>query len=145
MTDATLRVAVAQFPGSNNIEENKKYILELSQQAADAGAELLVFPEAAMCSFSSDLADLQKIATQHSPAFIEFMQKLAQQHGFAIVVGVLSASEVAADERVINQLLAISSEGEIVSRYTKVHLYDAFSFKESDKVQPGMIYPIIVS
>lgn len=141
MTKATLKVAVAQFPGSNNIEENKKYILELSQQAADAGAELLVFPEAAMCSFSSDLADLQKIATQHSPAFIEFMQKLAQQHGFAIVVGVLSASEVAADERVINQLLAISSEGEIVSRYTKVHLYDAFSFKESDKVQPGMIYP----
>lgn len=141
MTHATLKVAVAQFPGTNKIEENKKYISELSQQAADRGVELLVFPEAAMCSFSSDLADLQAIATEHSPAFIEFMQALAQQHSFAIVVGVLSASEVTADERVVNQLLAIDLNGEIISRYTKVHLYDAFSFKESDKVQPGMIYP----
>ena len=141
MTDTTLKVAVAQFPGSNNIEENKKYIVELSQQAADSGVELLVFPEAAMCSFSSELAELQAIATEHSPAFIEFMQGLAKEHGFAVVVGVLSASEIVADERVVNQLLAISAEGEMISRYTKVHLYDAFSFKESDKVQPGITYP----
>lgn len=141
MTESTLAVAVAQFPGSNNIEENKKYILQLSQQAANSGAELVVFPEAAMCSFSSELADLQEVASKHSPAFIEFMQDLAKQHGFAIIVGVLSASESAEDERVVNQLLAISREGEIITRYTKVHLYDAFSFKESDKVQPGTIYP----
>ena len=73
MTQATLKVAVAQFPGTNKIDENKKYISELSQQAAERGVELLVFPEAAMCSFSSDLADLQAIATEHSPAFIEFI------------------------------------------------------------------------
>lgn len=141
MTESTLKVAVAQFPGSNQIEENKKYISELSQQAAGAGAELLVFPEAAMCSFSSALEELKEIATKHSPAFIEFIQGLAKQHGFAIVVGVLSSSETADDERVVNQLIAISQEGEIISRYTKVHLYDAFSFQESVKVQPGAIYP----
>ena len=141
MTDSRLTVAVAQVPGSNNIEENKKYIRDLSQQAADAEAELLVFPEAAMCSFSSELHELKQIAEQHSPAFIEFMQSLAKQHSLAIVVGVLNASESVDDERVVNQLIAISQSGEIITRYTKVHLYDAFSFKESDKVEPGAIYP----
>lgn len=140
MTENTLRVAVAQFPGSNNIAENKKYIERLSQQAADSNAELLVLPEAAMCSFSSELSELQRIATEHSPAFIEFMQDLAKRHQFTIVVGVLSASESAEDERVVNQLIAIDQKGNIISRYTKVHLYDAFSFKESDKVQPGAIH-----
>ena len=34
MTESTLAVAVAQFPGSNNIEENKKYILTLNKTQA---------------------------------------------------------------------------------------------------------------
>lgn len=140
MTEVSLRVAVAQFPGSNHIEQNKKYISDLSRQAADEKAELVVFPEAAMCAFSSELEELRAVATQHSPSFIEFMQNLAKEHGFAIVVGVLSPSELEEDQRVVNQLIAIAADGEIITRYTKVHLYDAFSFKESDKVQPGAIY-----
>lgn len=140
MVDETLRVAVGQFPGSNDIEANKQYIRDLSQQAADERAELLVLPEAAMCSFSSELAELQRIAAEHSPAFIEFMQGLAQQHDMAIVVGVLSSSTREDDERVVNQLLVIDASGHIMTRYTKVHLYDAFSFKESNKVQPATLY-----
>ncbi|MDO5667753.1 MAG: carbon-nitrogen hydrolase family protein [Alcaligenaceae bacterium] len=140
MTEASLKVAVAQFPGTNVIEENKAYISDLCRQAAAEKAELLVFPEAAMCAFSSELAQLRAVATQHSSAFIEYMQDLAKTHGFAIVVGVLSPSEVEEDQRVVNQLIAIAADGEIITRYTKVHLYDAFSFKESAKVQPGALY-----
>ena len=46
MSQEQLRVAVAQFPGSNDIVQNKQYILDLSRQAAEAKAELVVFPEA---------------------------------------------------------------------------------------------------
>lgn len=141
MNQSLLKVAVAQFPGSNDIAQNKKYIVDLCRQAAEEKAELLVFPEAAMCAFSSPLEELKEVATKHAASFIQFMQDLVKEHGFAIVVGVLSPSEVADDERVVNQLIAIGADGEIISRYTKVHLYDAFKFKESDKVQPGAIYP----
>lgn len=140
MSQEQLRVAVAQFPGSNDIVQNKQYILDLSRQAAEAKAELVVFPEAAMCAFSSDLETLQAVAGGHSAAFIEFMQQLAQDHGFAVIVGVLSPSEQVDDARVVNQLIAIGADGQLITRYTKIHLYDAFSFKESDKVQPATLY-----
>lgn len=140
MNQQQLRVAVAQFPGSNDIAQNKKYISDLSRQAAEAKADLVVFPEAAMCAFSSDLATLQAVAGEHSAAFITFMQELAKAHGFAIIVGVLSPSDREDDERVVNQLIAIGADGEVITRYTKIHLYDAFSFKESDKVQPASLY-----
>ncbi|MFV9474608.1 carbon-nitrogen hydrolase family protein [Advenella sp. RU8] len=134
-----LKVAVAQFPAVNDIEANKKYIQDLTGQAVSQGAELLVFPEAAMCSFGSDLPTLREIAQQHSPGFIAFMQDLAHSYKMHIIVGVLSLSDDPAEARVTNQLLVINPEGEVIVRYTKLHVYDAFNFKESDKVKPGDI------
>lgn len=132
-----LKVAVAQFPAVNDIDANKAHITELSRQAVAQGAELLVFPEAAMCSFGSSLPELRDIASTHSPGFIRFMQELARQSRMYIVVGVLSLSDDPAEERVTNQLLVIDAQGEVIVRYTKLHVYDAFNFKESDKVKPG--------
>lgn len=134
-----LKVAVAQFPAVNDIAANKKYIHDLTLQAVAEGVELLVFPEAAMCSFGSDLPTLREIAQQHSPAFIEYMQGLARSHQMNIIVGVLSLSDDPAEERVTNRLLVMNAQGEVIVRYTKLHLYDAFNFKESDKVKPGDI------
>ena len=54
-----------------------------------------------------------------------------------IVVGVLSLADQPGDERVTNQLLVLDNTGNVVLRYTKMHVYDAFNFKESDKVRPG--------
>ncbi|MBV4397447.1 carbon-nitrogen hydrolase family protein [Advenella alkanexedens] len=134
-----LKVAVAQFPAVNDIAANKKYIHDLTLQAVAEGVELLVFPEAAMCSFGSDLPTLREIAQQHSPAFIEYMQGLARSHQMNIIVGVLSLSDDPAEERVTNRLLVMNAQGEVIVRYTKLHVYDAFNFKESDKVKPGDI------
>ena len=135
-----LRVAVAQFPASNDIQENKAFILKLTQDAVKQGAELLVFPEASMCSFASELAVLRDIAQQHSPDFIQFMCDLAREHSLPIIVGVLSLGGQVDEERVTNQLLVIDAAGQVQQTYTKIHVYDAFKFKESDKVKPAELY-----
>lgn len=140
MSEQTIRVAAAQFPASNNIEDNKNHITSLMQQAGDAGVELVVFPEASMCAFGSPLEELQKVAQKNTAGFIEFMQGLATQHKCNIVVGVMCPPEdEASDPRVRNELIRIDEEGVVQERYCKVHLYDAFKFKESDKVKPGEI------
>lgn len=137
---ANLRVAVAQFPASNEIEENKNYIRELVQKAAAQQVKLLVLPEAAMCSFASELDVLRQMSSQHTPGFVQFIQELAVQNQMHIVVGVLSMSDSDAEQRVQNQLLVVNGQGEIITRYNKIHVYDAFKFKESDKVKPADLY-----
>ncbi|NEN74747.1 carbon-nitrogen hydrolase family protein [Pelistega sp. NLN82] len=139
MDKNVLRVAVGQFPASNDIETNKQYIQQLVEQSAAQSVELLVLPEAAMCSFASDLPVLQTLAYQHTPAFIQFIQTLAKQYQLFIVVGVISPSEYSDEPRVQNQLVVINPQGEIIVRYNKIHVYDAFKFKESDKVKPADI------
>ena len=135
-----LRVGVAQFPASNEIQENKQFITELVQKASDQGVELLVLPEASMCSFASDLPVLREMAQQHSPGFIQFITELAQQYTLNIIVGVLSLGEDSSEQRVSNQLLFINSDGKVQHAYSKIHVYDAFKFKESDKVKPAELY-----
>ncbi|MDY3330350.1 MAG: carbon-nitrogen hydrolase family protein [Pelistega sp.] len=137
---ATLKVGVGQFPASNDIEENKNYIRGLVEQAAEQKVKLFVLPEASMCSFASELEVLRQMASEHTPDFIQFMQSLATTHHMHIVVGVLSMSEEQTEPRVQNQLLAIDDSGEIITRYNKIHVYDAFKFKESDKVKPADLY-----
>lgn len=133
----TLRVAVGQFPASNNIDENKACITQLVHQAAQQQAKVLILPEASMCSFASELEVLQRLAKESTPAFILFMQEQAKQHNMYIVVGVLSDGGDSQEPRVRNQLLVIDDTGHIVTQYTKIHVYDAFKFKESDKVKPA--------
>lgn len=133
----TLRVAVGQFPASNNIEENKTRITHLIQQAVQKQVQVLVLPEASMCSFASELEVLQRLAKESTPAFIRFMQEQAKHNDMHIVVGVLSDGGDSQEPRVRNQLLVIDNAGQIVTQYTKIHVYDAFKFKESDKVKPA--------
>ena len=135
-----LRVGVAQFPASNDIQENKQYILQLVQKALAQGVELLVLPEASMCSFASELPVLRELAQQHSPGFIQFIADLAQQNSLNIIVGVLSIGDDANEQRVSNQLLFINADGKVQNAYSKIHVYDAFKFKESDKVKPAELY-----
>ncbi|MDO5680603.1 MAG: carbon-nitrogen hydrolase family protein [Pelistega sp.] len=135
-----LRVGVAQFPASNDIQENKQFILQLVQKALAQGVELLVLPEASMCSFASELPVLRELAQQHSPGFIQFIGDLAQQNSLNIIVGVLSIGDDANEQRVSNQLLFINADGKVQNAYSKIHVYDAFKFKESDKVKPAELY-----
>src|SRR5690606_31276415 len=106
-----LKVGVGQFAAVNEIEPNKANIRKLVAQAAAQQVELLVLPEASMCSFGSPLPELRDTAGNNSPAFIRFMQELARENNMHIVVGVLSLADVPGDERVTNQLLVLDNSG----------------------------------
>lgn len=76
-------------------------------------------------------------------SFATAMANAARHHGIAVVVGMLERSDDASKD--YNTVLALSGSGELLGTYRKVHLYDAFGFRESDTYLPGAIdEPLIV-
>jgi predicted amidohydrolase len=124
-----MRLAVAQIISSADPEANLELIREYATEAKAAGAELVVFPEAAMRAFGHSLRD---IAEPLDGPWAENVRTLASELGIAIVAGMFTPGT---DGRVRNTLL-VTGPG-VDTSYDKVHLFDAFGFQESRTVDAG--------
>ncbi len=124
-----MRVALAQILSSHDIVANLSKVTNVAREAAAAGAQLVVFPEATMYAFGAPLAD---IAEPLDGPFGSSVQLLARDLGVTIVLGMFTP---ATDGRVFNTLLAAGPE--TASSYDKIHLFDAYGVKESRTVAPG--------
>ncbi|MDQ0921982.1 putative amidohydrolase [Pseudarthrobacter sp. W1I19] len=124
-----MRLAVAQIISSADLEANLQLIREYATQAKAAGAELVVFPEAAMRAFGHSLRD---VAEPLDGPWAEKVRALANELGIAIVAGMFTPGK---DGRVRNTLL-VTGPG-LDTSYDKVHLFDAFGFTESKTVDAG--------
>lgn len=134
---APLGVAVAQFAPGADARANLDAIRSLAEGAAARGAQLVVFPE-----YSSYFAEplgneLLKHAQSLDGPFVAALAEIAHALHVHIVAGVVEQSDD--PERVHNTLVALSPEGELVARYRKQHLYDAFGASESQWMLPGTL------
>ncbi|MEW5809463.1 MAG: carbon-nitrogen hydrolase family protein [Actinomycetota bacterium] len=124
-----MRIALAQIRSSADPAANLALVAEQTQRAADAGAGLVLFPEATMCRFG---VPLLPIAEPFDGPWAEEVRRIAERAGIVVVAGMF----VPADEgRVTNTLIATGPD--VDARYDKIHLYDAFGFTESRRVAPG--------
>ncbi len=128
-------IAVAQFVPKANSEANLFAIRMLAERAVERGASVVVFPE--YSSYFSDPMghDLVAHAEPLDGAFVETLAGLAQELGIHVVAGLVE--QTADSSRFANTIVALSPEAELVARYRKQHLYDAFGQRESDWVVPG--------
>lgn len=124
-----MRVALSQMSSGHDVARNLEAITTAARRAAADGAELVVFPEAAMYGFGAPLAP---VAEPLDGPFATSVQLLARELGVTLVVGMFTP---APDGRVLNTLLAAGPEE--ASRYDKIHLFDAFGVRESDTVAAG--------
>ena len=49
---------------------------------------------------------------------------------------------VEGDTRPANTLVVVGSSGSVVTTYRKIHLFDSFGFRESERVLPGVPTPV---
>lgn len=124
-----LRVAACQLSAGADPHDNLRVATAAVARAADAGARLVVLPEATMARFGTRLAD---VAQPLDGPFADGLRAAAARHGVTVVAGLF---EPADDGRVHNTLLLTGPGGEVT--YRKIHLYDAFGSRESDTVAPG--------
>jgi predicted amidohydrolase len=126
--------AVAQFAAGPDKQANRKFAVEAIESAADAGAELVVLPENSMYS------DPKQGTTDAEPLDGEFAGTIADTAKANRVTVIAGMTELLADDtRPSNTLIAVDPAGSLIGIYRKVHLYDAFGYRESDRITPAAI------
>lgn len=124
-----MRIALCQMTASTEPKENLAAVRDHVHRAAQEGARLVVFPEAAMVRFG---APLQSVAEPLDGPWAEGVRAVAREAGVTVIAGMFTPAD---GDRVANTLLATGPEAE--ASYDKIHLYDAFGFRESDTVAAG--------
>jgi predicted amidohydrolase len=130
-----MRIALCQIVSGPDPEANLELVADGVRRAAEAGADLAVFPEATMACFGIKLGPL---AEPLDGPWATEVRRLAEEAGIAVVAGMFTPT---ADGRVTNTLL-ITGRG-LDTGYDKIHLFDAFGFAESRTVAPGS-QPVVV-
>jgi len=124
-----MRIAVAQIISSADTAANLELVWDYAAQAKNAGARLVVFPEATMRAFGHSLKD---IAEPLDGPWASEVRRIAKDLDIVIVAGMFTPGR---DGRVRNTLL-VTGPG-VDTSYDKVHLFDAFGFTESETVDAG--------
>jgi len=124
-----MRIALAQIQSGEDPDANLAIVEDYTRRAADAGASLVLYPEATMCRFGVPLAP---IAQPLDGPWASGVRKVAESVGIVVVAGMFVPAE---GGRVTNTLIATGPG--VDTHYDKIHLYDAFGFTESDTIAPG--------
>jgi predicted amidohydrolase len=135
-----MRIALAQILSGSDPSANLDQVREYTGRAADAGAKLVVFPEATMCRFGVPLAP---IAEPVDGSWANGVRRIATDSDITVIAGMFTP---AGDGRVTNTLIAAGpgTPNEPNTHYDKIHLYDAFGFTESRTVAPGH-EPVVIT
>ena len=129
-----MRISVGQFGPVGDVEENLAVMARLAARAAGEGADLLVPPEEAMLGAREVGEEFPDAVAAAWEPFAAGLAALAREHGIAVVAG---GYEPGPDRRPYNTLLAVGADGARLGAYRKLHLYDAFAHRESDRITPG--------
>jgi deaminated glutathione amidase len=135
-----MRIALAQIRSGSDPAANLQLVAEHARGAADAGAQLVVFPEATMCRFG---VPLLPIAEPVDGPWADGVRRIATDAGITVIAGMFTPS---GDGRVTNTLIAAGpgTPNRPDAHYDKIHLYDAFGFTESRTVAPGR-EPVVIT
>jgi deaminated glutathione amidase len=131
------KIALAQMRSSIVKQENLRTALGLIKDAKSKGAEVIAFPEFLMV-FSparQSAEELTELAESVDGPFVNSLRDAAKSAGISVVATIYETCFLA--NRVYDSAVWIDAGGQLMSVYRKLHLYDAFGFKESDKFHPG--------
>lgn len=126
--------SLAQFKAGTDKDENLKVATALIEGAAASGARLVVLPENAMYANDDRTADIRPDTEPVDGPFSTAMAALARKYHLTIVAGMTEAPSDPED-KATNAVLVVNENGTLEGVYRKAHLYDAFGYRESDRVQ----------
>jgi predicted amidohydrolase len=133
----TLKVALVQVASSRIPAENRERLAALEVPDAD----LVVLPEVYQRDLGRAGDPLAADAEPLDGPFVAALAARAREHGGTWVAGMVERSEDPG--RPYNTLVVVDEEG-LRASYRKIHLYDSFGFKESDRLLAGPLEPVVV-
>lgn len=132
--------AVIQFEATTDVSANLRRLRSHVEDAARAGAELAVAPEASMHDFGPPDLPLGPVAQGLDGPFVSDLAAVAKSAGVTVVAGMFERS--GDDSRPFNTLVALGPDGTLTRTYRKAHLYDSFGYRESDRLTAGSTEPV---
>lgn len=132
-----MKTAVAQLVISPDKHQNLGRILSFISKAKAESADLVIFPEIAMATVPKNSpVKHADIAEPLDGPFVSALANAARQHKIHVVCG-LYESQPGESTRAYNTVILLDDEGKCLHHYRKTHLYDAFSYRESENIIPG--------
>ncbi|YCK79945.1 carbon-nitrogen hydrolase family protein (plasmid) [Arthrobacter sp. D3-18] len=126
--------AVGQFEAGTDVSANLEACIELVDQAAARGAELVVLPELSMY-FTTDSGDIfSAVAEPLDGKFVSTLGKRAAKHRMHVIAGVFESNP---EGLPYNSIVSLEPTGKVMGTNHKTHLCDAFGIRESDAITPG--------
>ena len=126
-----MRVHAVALASSDDVAATAEQAFAAVRLAASDGADLVVLPEYARAfdhrGVGRDLSEPLDVG------FVPALRRLAAEVGVAVVAG----TTVPAGDRAANVVVAVDAAGALVGTYRKVHLYDAFGHRESERLVAG--------
>lgn len=126
----TLTVSLVQHASGLDPEANRGLLDELAPRDVD----LVVFPEAFARDFGPAGSDVSDGAEPVTGPFATEVARVAADRGATVLAGMFESSEDPG--RPWNTLVL---RGAAVADYRKVHLYDSFGYRESDRLTAGPV------
>ena len=135
-----LRLALVQKASSLDAAENRA-ALDAVADVLEPDTGLVLLPEAFMRDFGAPDTDLAPTAEALDGPFVQRLTALAADRGTTVVAGMFEVSDDPA--RPWNTLVVVDRDG-LRASYRKIHLYDSFGYKESDRLLAGAVEPVLV-
>ncbi len=129
-----VRVAVVQQASGLEPEANRSLLEQLTPDDTD----LVVFPEAFGRDFGEAGSDVSAYAESLDGPFVTELERVAKEQGTTVVAGLFESS--GDPGRPFNTLVA---RGAADAAYRKIHLYDSFGYRESDRLSAGDLEPVL--
>ncbi|MDP3967226.1 MAG: carbon-nitrogen hydrolase family protein [Nocardioides sp.] len=138
---SSLRVSMVQRASSLDPAENRAALEVVGDLASsDPRPDLVVLPEAFARDFGPPDSSLAPYAEDLDGPFGTRLAELAATHDVAVLAGMFERSED--PERPWNTLV-LAQPGRR-DHYRKIHLYDSFGYRESDRLSAGPTSPVVV-
>ena len=133
-----MKLAAIQMTSGSNIKKNLLLARTYVENAAIAGASLIVLPEN-FSLMSNKNADPQGAAASHEE-IRDFLSQIACECNVIVVGGSVPLAGV--NGLITNSCLVYDKDGSFLAQYDKVHLFDVSipdgeSYGESKYIQPG--------
>ncbi len=132
-------IALVQMTSTVDMEANLKSSLSFIEQAADADADLVAFPENFLLLGNRHL--YKKSAESIPGPQVRIFQREAQEKDISILMGSIYETNPHNPAKIFNTSVLINRNGEIAARYRKIHLFDitlpAVTLHESELTSAG--------
>lgn len=138
--------ACVQMCATRDPARNRDEALRLIREAADAGAIYVQTPEMTSLVERDRASLFAKVGPEESDPMLAAARALARARGLVIHLGSLP---IRVGDRIANRAFVIGTDGGILGRYDKIHLFDVDlpngeSWRESATYTGGTDAPLVV-